>query len=74
MLDILYEDNHLIAINKRSGDIAQGDKTGDLPISDNIKNYIKKKYKKEGDAFLGTIHRLDRPTSGVILFAKQAKP
>ena len=73
MLDILYEDNHLIAINKRSGDIAQGDKTGDLPISDNIKNYIKKKYKKEGDAFLGTIHRLDRPTSGVILFAKTSK-
>ena len=73
MLDILYEDNHLIAINKRSGDIAQGDKTGDLPLSDNIKNYIKKKYKKEGDAFLGTIHRLDRPTSGVILFAKTSK-
>jgi len=73
MIDILYEDNHLIAVNKRSGDITQGDKTGDVPLSDHIKKYIKKKYKKEGDVFLGTIHRLDRPTSGVIVFARTSK-
>ena len=64
MLEVLYEDNHLIAINKKSGDIVQGDKTGDAPLSDFVKAYIKKKYNKPGDVFLGTIHRLDRPTSG----------
>ena len=73
MLEILYEDNHLIAINKRSGDIVQGDKTGDTPLSDFVKDYIKKKYKKPGEVFLGTIHRLDRPTSGVVLFARTSK-
>ena len=73
MLDILYEDNHLIAINKKSGDIVQGDKTGDTPLSDYVKKYIKKKYNKPGDVFLGTIHRLDRPTSGIILFARTSK-
>jgi len=73
MLDVLYEDNHLIAINKQSGDIVQGDKTGDTPLSDHVKQYIKKKYKKPGDVFLGTIHRLDRPTSGIILFARTSK-
>ncbi len=73
MLEVLYEDNHLIAINKKSGDIVQGDKTRDAPISDFIKGYIKAKYNKPGEVFLGTIHRLDRPTSGVMLFARTSK-
>ena len=73
MLDILYEDNHLIAINKKAGDIVQGDKTGDTPLSDFVKAYIKKKYKKPGEVFLGTIHRLDRPTSGIVLYARTSK-
>ncbi|MBT3418154.1 MAG: RluA family pseudouridine synthase [Flavobacteriales bacterium] len=73
MLEVLYEDNHLIAINKKSGDIVQGDKTGDAPLSDFVKAYIKKKYNKPGEVFLGTIHRLDRPTSGVILYARTSK-
>ena len=73
MIEVLYEDNHLIAINKKSGDIVQSDKTGDTPLSDIIKIYIKKKYKKPGNVFLGTIHRLDRPTSGVVLYAKTSK-
>ena len=73
MIQVLYEDNHLIAVNKKSGDITQADKTGDSPLSDTIKEYIKKKYSKPGKVFLGTIHRLDRPTSGVILFAKTSK-
>ena len=73
MLDVLYEDNHLIAINKKSGDIVQGDKTGDAPLSDFVKAYIKKKYNKPGEVFLGTIHRLDRPTSGIVLYARTSK-
>lgn len=73
MLEVIYEDNHLIAINKRSGDISQGDKTGDLPLSDYIKTYLKKKYNKLGNVYLGTIHRIDRPTSGVLVFAKTSK-
>ena len=73
MLEVLYEDNHLIAINKKSGDIVQGDKTGDAPLSDFVKSYIKKKYNKPGEVFLGTIHRLDRPTSGVVLYARTSK-
>ena len=73
MLEVLYEDNHLIAINKKSGDIVQSDKTGDTPLSDFVKAYIKKKYKKPGEVFLGTIHRLDRPTSGIVLYAKTSK-
>lgn len=73
MLEVLYEDNHLIAINKKSGDIVQGDKTGDPPVSDFVKAYIKKKYNKNGEVFLGTIHRLDRPTSGIVLFARTSK-
>jgi 23S rRNA pseudouridine1911/1915/1917 synthase len=72
-LEILYEDNHLIAVNKKPGDIVQGDKTGDEPLSEKIKNYIKVKYNKPGDAFLGTIHRIDRPVSGVVLFARTGK-
>ena len=73
MLEVLYEDNHLIAINKKSGDIVQGDKTGDIPLSDFVKAYIKKKYNKAGEVFLGTIHRLDRPTSGIVLYARTSK-
>ena len=70
---IIYEDNHLIAVAKRSGEIVQGDKTGDKPLSEEIKSYLKTKYKKPGNVFLGTIHRLDRPTSGIVLFAKTSK-
>ena len=73
MLEVLYEDNHLIAVNKKSGDIVQRDKTGDTPLSDFVKAYIKKKYNKTGEVFLGTIHRLDRPTSGIVLFARTSK-
>jgi 23S rRNA pseudouridine1911/1915/1917 synthase len=73
MIEVLYEDNHLIAVNKKSGDIVQGDKTGDAPLSDFVKAYIKKKYNKPGEVFLGTIHRLDRPTSGVVLYARTSK-
>ena len=72
-LQILYEDNHLIAINKRPGDIVQGDKTGDMPLSEVVKLYIKEKYNKPGNVFLGVSHRLDRPTSGIVVFAKTSK-
>ena len=72
-IEVIYEDNHLIAINKRSGDLVQGDKTGDRPISDLTKDYIKEKYKKPGDAYLGVPHRLDRPTSGLVIFCKTSK-
>ncbi|MBP8066976.1 MAG: RluA family pseudouridine synthase [Pedobacter sp.] len=71
--DILYEDNHLIAINKRSGDIVQVDETGDEPLDEKVKKYIAQKYNKPNGAFLGVVHRLDRPVSGVILFAKTSK-
>ncbi len=71
--DILYEDNHLIAVNKKAGQIVQGDKTGDIPLSDLVKKYIKKKYNKPGNVFIGVPHRLDRPVSGVVLFAKTSK-
>ena len=73
MIEILYEDNHLIAVNKKSGDIVQGDKTGDTPLSEYVKKYLKKKYNKPGEVFLGTIHRLDRPTSGIIIYARTSK-
>ncbi len=72
-LQVLHEDNHLIVINKRVGDIVQGDKTGDKPLSEVIKEYIKDKYNKPGEVFLGVIHRLDRPTTGIVLFAKTSK-
>jgi 23S rRNA pseudouridine1911/1915/1917 synthase len=71
--DVLYEDNHLIAINKRAGDIVQVDETGDESLEDKVKKYIAKKYNKPNGAFLGVVHRLDRPVSGVILFAKTSK-
>jgi len=72
-LNVIYEDNHLIVVNKKSGDIVQGDKTRDTPLSDFVKQYIKVKYNKPGDVYLGTVHRLDRPTSGIVLFAKTSK-
>ncbi|MCB0387726.1 MAG: RNA pseudouridine synthase, partial [Winogradskyella sp.] len=72
-LQVLYEDNHIIIVNKRAGDIVQGDKTGDKPLSDVVKNYIKDKYNKPGNVYLGVVHRLDRPTTGVVLFAKTSK-
>lgn len=72
-LDILFEDNHIIAVNKKAGDIVQGDKTEDMPLSEDVKAYIKKKYNKPGDVYLGIIHRLDRPVGGVIVFAKTSK-
>ncbi len=70
---IIYEDNHLIAVNKPAGILVQGDSTGDLCLADYIKKFLKKKYNKPGDAYLGTIHRLDRPVSGVVIFAKTSK-
>jgi 23S rRNA pseudouridine1911/1915/1917 synthase len=71
--DILFEDNHLIAVNKRAGDIVQVDDTGDEPLDEQVKKYIAQKYNKPNGAFLGVVHRLDRPVSGVILFAKTSK-
>lgn len=72
-LDILYEDNHIIAINKQVGDLVQGDKTGDVTLADEVKAYIKRKYNKPGDVFLGIVHRIDRPVSGVVIFARTSK-
>jgi 23S rRNA pseudouridine1911/1915/1917 synthase len=72
-LQILHEDNHLIVVNKRVGDIVQGDKTGDKPLSDIVKEYIKVKYNKPGEVFLGVMHRLDRPTTGIVVFARTSK-
>ncbi len=72
-LQVIYEDNHLIVINKRPGDIVQGDKTGDTPLSDVVKNYIAEKYNKPGAVYLGVVHRLDRPTSGIVIFARTSK-
>lgn len=72
-LEILYEDNHLIAVNKKPSDIIQGDKTGDEPLSDEVKHYLKEKYGKPGNVFCGVIHRIDRPVSGVVLFARTSK-
>jgi len=73
MPEILFEDNHIIAVNKKSGQIVQGDKTGDVPLSEIVKQYIKVKYNKPGDVFIGVPHRLDRPVSGVVLFARTSK-
>jgi len=70
---VLFEDNHIIVINKRAGDLVQGDKTGDKPLPDVVKEYLKEKYNKEGNVFLGVVHRLDRPTTGIVVFAKTSK-
>ncbi len=72
-MTVLYEDNHLIIINKAPGEIVQGDKTGDEPLSEMVKTYLKEKYHKPGNVFCGVTHRLDRPTSGVVVFAKTSK-
>ena len=72
-LQILHEDNHIIVVNKRVGDIVQGDKTGDKPLSEVVKEYIKEKYQKPGEVFLGVVHRLDRPTTGIVVFARTSK-
>ncbi len=72
-MTVLYEDNHIIAVNKTCNEIVQGDKTGDTPLSETVKAYIKDKYNKPGEVFLGVTHRLDRPTSGVVLFARTSK-
>src|SRR5690606_24445898 len=72
-LQVLYEDNHIIIVNKRAGDIVQGDKTGDKPLSDVVKEYIAEKYNKPGNVYLGVVHRLDRPTTGLVMFSKTSK-
>ena len=72
-MTVLYEDNHIIAVSKTCHEIVQGDKTGDIPLSDLVKSYIKDKYNKPGEVFLGVTHRLDRPTTGVVLFARTSK-
>lgn len=72
-LQILHQDNHIIVVNKRVGDIVQGDKTGDKPLSEVVKEYIKDKYNKPGEVFLGVVHRLDRPTTGIVVFARTSK-
>lgn len=72
-MQVLYEDNHIIIVYKQSGEIVQGDKTGDKPLSDTIKEWIKEKYAKPGNVFLGVVHRLDRPVSGIVVFAKTSK-
>lgn len=72
-MTVLYEDNHVIIVNKAPGEIVQGDKTGDKPLSDIVKEYLKEKYNKPGNVFCGVTHRLDRPTSGVVVFAKTSK-
>ena len=72
-MKVIYEDNHIIIVAKKSGEIVQGDKTGDEPLSETVKKYIKEKYHKPGNVFLGVVHRLDRPVSGVVVFAKTSK-
>lgn len=72
-MEVVYEDNHIIIVNKQSGEIVQGDKTGDEPLSETIKKYLKEKYAKPGNVFLGVVHRLDRPVSGLVVFAKTSK-
>ncbi len=71
--EILFEDNHLVIVNKRPGDIVQGDKTGDVPLPELLKSYLKSKYNKPGEVFLGLVHRLDRPVSGAVIFARTSK-
>ena len=72
-MQVVYEDNHIIIVNKLSGEIVQGDKTGDEPLSDTVKRYIKEKYGKPGEVFLGVVHRLDRPVAGLVVFARTSK-
>ena len=72
-MEIVYEDNHLIIVYKHSGEIVQGDKTGDVPLSEDVKCYLKEKYQKPGNVFIGVVHRLDRPVAGLVVFAKTSK-
>lgn len=72
-MTVVYEDNHIIVVNKTSSEIVQGDKTGDIPLSETVKQYLKEKYNKPGDVFIGVTHRLDRPVSGLVVFAKTSK-
>ena len=72
-MEVLYEDNHIIIVSKSAGEIVQGDKTGDEPLSETVKRYIKEKYNKPGEVFLGVVHRLDRPVSGLVVFARTSK-
>ncbi|MBQ5548728.1 MAG: RNA pseudouridine synthase, partial [Prevotella sp.] len=72
-MQVIYEDNHVIIVAKQSGEIVQGDKTGDRPLSETVKDYIKQKYQKPGAVFLGVVHRLDRPVSGLVVFARTSK-
>ena len=72
-MDIIYEDNHIIVVNKKPGEIVQGDKTGDIPLSELLKQYLKEKYNKPGNVFCGVVHRIDRPVGGLVIFAKTSK-
>lgn len=72
-MTVVYEDNHIIIVNKSSSEIVQGDKTGDVPLSEAVKSYLKEKYQKPGNVFLGVVHRLDRPVSGLVIFARTGK-
>ncbi|MDE7144068.1 MAG: RNA pseudouridine synthase, partial [Muribaculaceae bacterium] len=72
-MQVIYEDNHLIVVNKESGEIVQGDKTGDRPLVEDVRKYIKDTYAKPGNVFCGVVHRLDRPVSGLVVFAKTSK-
>lgn len=72
-MDIIYEDNHIIVVNKAAGEIVQGDKTGDKPLVEELKEYLKEKYNKPGNVFCGVVHRIDRPVSGLVIFAKTSK-
>jgi len=72
-VEVVYEDNHVIIVSKRSGEIVQGDKTGDEPLSETVKQYLKEKYQKPGAVFLGVVHRLDRPVAGLVVFARTSR-
>ena len=72
-MEIVYEDNHIVVVNKRAGEIVQGDKTGDRPLSEMVKDYLKEKYNKPGNVFCGVVHRIDRPVSGLVVFARTSK-
>ena len=72
-MTVVYEDNHIIIVNKTASEIVQGDKTGDTPLSETVKLYLKEKYQKPGNVFIGVTHRLDRPVSGLVVFAKTSK-
>ena len=69
-MEVIYEDNHIIVVNKRAGEIVQGDRTGDTPLSETVKEYIRRKYDKPGNVFCGVVHRIDRPVSGLVIFAR----